>query len=107
MHVSEVAVINSFSLRTGQHGYIAHASLAIKADDQHLIVGICAQGPDLLAFVLVLELSKLRQLCVRLRIGHAKANAENLRWWQFRCAPYARKTRVQQKNGKESRHSSK
>jgi hypothetical protein len=77
-NISDIRVADRLAIRAGENSDVAHLAVAVKANDGVLKALVTGEGPNLLAFILGLELANLIQARVRLRIRHAEAEPENL-----------------------------
>jgi hypothetical protein len=78
-NVSDIRVADQFAILADEEGDEAHLAVAVKSNDGVLIALVMGEGPNLLAFILGLELANLIQARMRLRIRHAQTEPENLR----------------------------
>jgi hypothetical protein len=67
-NISDIRIADRLAIRAGEHGDVTHVAVAIKSNDGVLIVLVMGEGPNLLAFILGLELGNLSQARVRLGI---------------------------------------
>jgi hypothetical protein len=78
-NVSDIRVVDRLAIRAGEDGNVAHLVVAVESNDRVLKALVMGECPNLLAFILGLELANLTQARVRLSIRHAQAEPENLR----------------------------
>jgi hypothetical protein len=78
-NISYIRIADRLAMRAGEHGDVADLAVAVESNDGVLIALVVGEGPNLLAFILGLELANFIQARVRLRIRHAQAEPENLR----------------------------
>src|SRR4029077_13408328 len=78
-NISDLRVADWLAIRAGERGDVAHLAAAVKSNDDILIAPVVGKRPNLLAFILGLELANLIQARVRLIVRHSQAEPENLR----------------------------
>jgi hypothetical protein len=78
-NISDIRIVDRLAIRAGEDGNVAHLVVAVESNDGVLKALVMGEGPNLLAFILGLELANLTQARVRLSIRHAQAEPENLR----------------------------
>jgi len=80
-NIADIGVADGLAIRAGEDGDVADLAVAVKSNDGVLKALVMGEGPNLLAFILGLELANLNQARVHLSIRHAEAEPENLRGW--------------------------